>query len=838
MQEKELFKNQDLVLKVDQNIDTAILDLNKYDPFLDALCVGRDYQKDSIRETIKFLLSEKYQNTRDLAEENWHNNETLENKYSDFKNLEKSLQIPDKLSCSIDLATGTGKSYVMYGIAQIMLCEGKIDQVLVLCPSLTIEDGLTEKFEELASDKTLKNLLPKKSKYKNPRIINARRTVEKGDICIENIHAVFEKTNSSIVDSFKGKGKRTLVLNDEAHHIYASKEKNLKKWKSFLINPDYNFKYLAGFSGTCYNGDEYFSDVIYRYSLKQAIEEKQIKDVEYIYENQDRNLPENVKFQEIYQIHNKNKNTYTRIKPLTIFITKDITECKNLLRKFQKFLIDNENLNSEQAEAKTLIVTSNQEHKTNRPLLKKVDDKTNKIEFIFSVAMLSEGWDVKNVFQIVPHEKKAFNSKLLISQVLGRGLRIPLEYANQQPKVKVFNHDKWYKEIKGLVDEVLEREKKINSYIIEKEKDYNFEIHNIDYQKLENIVNYKKEGSYKFEKDYIAFSPQPKSEETKITYVSVKDPQKQNVSKLEKKIKFKTVDETVNDIKNKLILWTTDDQKDYLKMYPENKIRNIILNSLNKIKEKKELISEENVQKTLQSFGVIRRPSSQFKTIRYNADAKNIKKVETRKIGSSSISISTLYKEGSVIYDDQALKLSNQSEIKAIKDLEEEYREGSQKLNTASLIKVSNSYNLKTPLNLITVSHRPERMFVNCLIEEENAKKIDSWIKSKDTGFYVIEYAWRKGEHPKNGKFNPDFFIKIGNDILIVETKADSDTKDENKGKVKYAKKHVDKLNKLQNTNKYYFWMIGPKDYSNFFKSIREKNYSSFISTLENELKL
>ena len=33
--------------------------------------------------------------------------------------------------------------------------------------------------------------------------------------------------------------------------------------------------------------------------------------------------------------------------------------------------------------------------------------------------MLSEGWDVKNVFQIVPHEERAFNSKLLIAQVLG-----------------------------------------------------------------------------------------------------------------------------------------------------------------------------------------------------------------------------------------------------------------------------------------------------------------------------------------------------------------------------------------------------------------------------------
>jgi type III restriction enzyme len=43
-----------------------------------------------------------------------------------------------------------------------------------------------------------------------------------------------------------------------------------------------------------------------------------------------------------------------------------------------------------------------------------------KIEFIFAVNKLSEGWDVDNVFQIVPAEERVFNSKLLISQVLGR----------------------------------------------------------------------------------------------------------------------------------------------------------------------------------------------------------------------------------------------------------------------------------------------------------------------------------------------------------------------------------------------------------------------------------
>ena len=52
------------------------------------------------------------------------------------------------------------------------------------------------------------------------------------------------------------------------------------------------------------------------------------------------------------------------------------------------------------------------DHQTNLAQLKLVDSFASKVEWIVSVSMLSEGWDVKNVFQIVPHEERAFNSSL------------------------------------------------------------------------------------------------------------------------------------------------------------------------------------------------------------------------------------------------------------------------------------------------------------------------------------------------------------------------------------------------------------------------------------------
>jgi type III restriction enzyme len=137
-----------------------------------------------------------------------------------------------------------------------MIAEGAVEQVLVLCPSNTIEAGLTEKFRRLSADRVLKDLLPADSKIANPRIINASNTIQKGDICIENIHATYINTKSAIEDSLVGKGERTLVLNDEAHHLMSPSDTALKKWKEFLLSPKYGFKYSEthhhpGYKGHC-----------------------------------------------------------------------------------------------------------------------------------------------------------------------------------------------------------------------------------------------------------------------------------------------------------------------------------------------------------------------------------------------------------------------------------------------------------------------------------------------------------------------------------------------------------------------------------------------------------
>ena len=203
MENKIVFNQKDLILKVNKNYDKSKLNLDKWEAFLDVLCGDREYQKEAIRAAIIYLVSGMYTSIEDIVKENYENNLELGKKYNRIEDYYSNLQIKNKLFANIDLATGTGKSYVIYGIAQILLSEKIIKRVLVLCPSLTIEKGLTKKFEELSSDANLRNTIPDELVGSSPRIISADSTIREGDICVENIHAVYETTGSSIKDSFK-----------------------------------------------------------------------------------------------------------------------------------------------------------------------------------------------------------------------------------------------------------------------------------------------------------------------------------------------------------------------------------------------------------------------------------------------------------------------------------------------------------------------------------------------------------------------------------------------------------------------------------------------------------
>jgi len=835
MQDIHIFKNQDLVLKVNQIYDPTTLKLDDWENFLDKLCLDREYQKEAIRTAIVFLVGGRYEKTEDLIVENYQKNPELQAKYSSLEEYKSKIQLTNKIFANIDLATGTGKSYVIYGIAQIMLGLGFVDKVLVLCPSLTIESWLKEKFESLSWDSRLKEAIPPSAIIKNPRIIDANVTIKKGDICVENIHAVYERTGSSIQDSLKWNGQTTLVLNDESHHIFnKTNDQDVKKWKGFLLNADYNFKYILGFTGTAYIDNDYFNDVLYRYSLRKAIEDRVVKNIEYVQKDDSSGISE--KFQKIYQNHKENIDKYPKLKPLSILITQDITKAKNLREDLIDFLVIKEALSKEKIEEKVLIVTSHKDHKANVIKLKTVDNKDDPTEWIVSVSMLTEGWDVKNVFQIVPWEDRAFNSKLLIAQVLWRGLRIPQEYISPQPRVTVFNHDSWSKNIRGLVDEILEIETKVYSEILKQgvRSKYNFEVHNLDYEKIPKEITHSPKNEMNFSDMYkagITLESQVVESKKSVTYESLTG----NLTDKNYLVTNKTysVDEIVDKIFDELEIrffeWKIMqiDVKQYSKnnLPSRDLIKDLIVKSMQKrgIKEQDWLV-EKNKIKILQSFGTLLRKAS--KTVINESKEKNLYTIQTLKLERENIGIGNFRRDSSLFYTNNFENEVNDEQKIIIKELIQD------ESLPRSAMKEQNEFLFKTPVNLAITKWQPERNFIEHLCKKEIVEKIESWIKSRDRGFYSIEYTWKKNSHQqKNLSFNPDFFIKTKRNniiyFLVVEIKADKDDSDENKAKYKYALEHFERLNKKLETEKiqerYIFHFLSPNGYVEFFEYLENE---------------
>jgi type III restriction enzyme len=277
------FRIADQVLKVDDVSEATEAVVHRYDAFLNMLCADRyAFQRDAVRETLRFLVSDKYPNLERLAIENWNNRETIRQRHESLDAYLAKMLLRDRKSASLDLATGTGKSFVMYALAAISLAEGLADRVLVLCPSLTIEEGLLGKFTTLAGNGELSAIMKELgAAIAIPGVKQGNETIQPGDICVENIHAVYEGTGSSIRSSFRCNGARTLVLNDESHHLFSPLDQKLKEWVKFLQHPDFGFHQIVNVTGTPYVGDDYFPDVIARYGLKQAIEDKVVKKPNY-----------------------------------------------------------------------------------------------------------------------------------------------------------------------------------------------------------------------------------------------------------------------------------------------------------------------------------------------------------------------------------------------------------------------------------------------------------------------------------------------------------------------------------------------------------------------------
>lgn len=129
-------------------------------------------------------------------------------------------------------------------------------------------------------------------------------------------------------------------------------------------------------------------------------------------------LHENVKVElETYA----RENTQPIVKPFLLVIARDTTHAGQLLK-----LIQSDEFFQGRYKDKVIQVDSSKtgaEEDEMVERLLKVEHNDEPTEIVIHVNMLKEGWDVTNLYTIVP--LRAANARILIEQSIGRGLRLP-----------------------------------------------------------------------------------------------------------------------------------------------------------------------------------------------------------------------------------------------------------------------------------------------------------------------------------------------------------------------------------------------------------------------------
>lgn len=352
------------------------------------------------------------------------------------------------------LATGVGKTRLMGAFISYLHLAYDIKNFFVLAPNLTI-------YNKLITDFT-----PNNPKYvftgisefaiNSPIIItgenyetNARTILDPQIPCKINIFNI-SKINSEVRGGKSPKIKRLSEYIGESYFDYLSQLKDLvilmdeshRYRASAGIRAINELKPLMGLELTATPSIEtskkpvYFQNVIYEYSLGKAITDGFVKDpavvtrkdfnpaslspaaIEQIKLEDGIYLHENIKAElKIYALQTEKPI----VKPFMLVIARDTTHATQLLE-----LIKSDEFAAGFYKDKVIQVdsskTGSQEDEMVERLLK-VEHPDEPTEIVIHVNMLKEGWDVTNLYTIVP--LRAANSQILIKQSIGRGLRLP-----------------------------------------------------------------------------------------------------------------------------------------------------------------------------------------------------------------------------------------------------------------------------------------------------------------------------------------------------------------------------------------------------------------------------
>jgi type III restriction enzyme len=886
-----------------RSCDVERFDFAEVEDYVLALTGGREYQFEAIRHIMTYLWGGRYGSVTDLAKANYRKKEAIQQRFQSEEHLLRLLPLPDKLSGVCHLATGTGKSYIMIAVAHLSVLLGKTQRVLVLGPASTvIEQGLTEKFKEYlygARAAALKPHLPEAVRNRVVKLINSNDPFEPGAILVENINAVYTRENNSLGrDLFTQSADELLVLSDEVHHAYShldfsggrvgydfedgkegtGEDRNERLWMKFLREEKRITRHI-GFTGTPYNQNDYFVDVIFNYSIRDATDEQIVKRTNPLLKLEtdegEKALTQYQKFEQILKTHADNRTQFgypdskgkPLVKPITIFICQTQAAAQRNTDEFVKVLADYLKTTSPEhaalapaalaqaARDKVICVISkagDADYKQKLDQIEETDPERvgGKVEFIFAVNKLSEGWDVDNVFQIVPMEEKVFNSKLLISQVLGRGLRLPrkvpfVQIKQNFPIVTITNHERFAEHIQELLLQVTNCETRFASAALtgsdQARSRHNFSLLNLEYVPATRIEERSaEERAAEAGQRTLALTPCAENLGVTVTYLEGKKEFRLTrdfysfdavVFDVERRYKNTTFESRHFDFGNGIVCDQVPGREE---------IEKVIRAAMAQARIEGDRLSAENKQQ-IDIFFNAYLPKGTSKVIRENVEGRLVG-VATAAMRKSSARAGGLEQDVSVFAsEDHDRELGKQNQFvlneMARGQLQGELGSGQwlssqegfnrdyirQMAPLKHLFAVNTSL-FRTPQDVVILSHEPERLFLFRLIE--HGRLVDSWVKAPDTEFYSVDYEyWRHGRDRVRRSFNPDFFIRLDIEhyltrlpadaaitgasrlrelqnegieqlILVVEIKSDDDDTDETRAKEAFAKEHFTALNR------------------------------------------
>lgn len=354
------------------------------------------------------------------------------------------------VSLAFALATGVGKTRLMGAMIAYLHLRHGVKHFFVLAPNLTIYNKLIGDFTSTSPKYVFKGL---QEFVTDPPIIITGEDYTQRDwagatlfgrvqISIFNI----SKINSEV------RGGREPRIRKMQEALGTSYFEYLRSLPDLVLLMDESHRYRASAGVRAINelrprlgieltatpyvetsrGPVEFRNIVQAYSLAHAIRDKFVK-IPAVVTRENFNPAglspedlEHIKLEDGIRLHESVKlelDHYARetgepyVKPFMLVIARDTTHADQLLD-----LMESARFMGGRYKGKVIKVDHTSEDLMIERLLK-VESEDEPTEIVIHVNMLKEGWDVTNLYTIVP--LRAANARVLIEQSIGRGLRLP-----------------------------------------------------------------------------------------------------------------------------------------------------------------------------------------------------------------------------------------------------------------------------------------------------------------------------------------------------------------------------------------------------------------------------